>query len=155
MSQKPGSKAVNNRGGKRGKGRPFKKNDPLTGEKDERINRTGQPRKFDELRERVLNILSEELVISRPGEPERKISPVDAIIRDWIASRDYQKQAKAIEYGFGKVPDELNLNTNVETFIRKNLDLFTDGQLQRLNAGEDGLQILGEVLRDTMNKKIK
>jgi hypothetical protein len=30
-------------GKRRGPGRPFKKNDPLTGEKDERINRNGAP----------------------------------------------------------------------------------------------------------------
>jgi len=32
------------------KGKPFKGNDPVTGEKDERINRKGRPKSFDQLR---------------------------------------------------------------------------------------------------------
>jgi len=141
----------------RGKGVPFKKNNPETGEIDERINRSGV-RKFDELRHLTQRLLNE-LTEVKTGDIKIAMRQLEFMMRTWILSGDFQKQARAVEIGYGKVPDEVNLHTfDVEDFIKTNIGLFTDGQLTRMNAGEDPLKILSELLQDlqeTKKKKMK
>jgi len=138
----------------RGKGVPFKKNNPATGEIDERINRSGV-RKFDELRHLTQRLLNE-LTEVKTGDKQTAMRQLEFMMRTWILSGDFQKQARAVEIGYGKVPDEVNLHTfDVEDFIKTNIGLFTDGQLTRMNAGEDPLKILSELLQDLQEMKKK
>ena len=131
----------------RGKGVPFKKNNPETGEIDERINRTGV-RKFDELRHLTQRLLNE-LTEVKTGDKQTAMRQLEFMMRTWILSGDFQKQARAVEIGYGKVPDEVNMHTfDIDEFIRSTIDLYTDGQLMRINAGEDKLSIVSEVLHD-------
>lgn len=158
MSKKDGSdqpKAVNPKksSGKkpRGPGRKFKPNDPITGFRDERINRTGANAKIMIVRD-ILNKIFEEkfkLRDSNGKDTGKEFTQLETVLTDWVASRDYQKQRAAIEYYAGKVPDELHINNNeIEEFIKANLDLFTDGQIERLRAGESGLVIISEIMRE-------
>jgi hypothetical protein len=140
----------------RGPGRKFKPNDPVTGEKDNRINRTGQNAKFTEFRHLVNGIFAEEIYVEKgSGDKSKKMqmSQLEFMIREWIQSKDYQKQSKALEYAVGKVPDELHINSDIEAFIKQNLNLFADGQLIRLQQGENPLNIIAELLRETKTKK--
>lgn len=152
------------KGKERGPGKRFQKNDPTTGFIDERINRTGQNAKFTEVRRMMNRILDERLpkyqngqiVMKKDGKtPEEGYSMLEAMLRDWIASRDYQKQAKALEIGIGKVPDELHVTGDMEEFVKQNMDIFTDGQLQRISTGENPLYILAELIRDNVKKNNK
>ena len=79
----------------------FKKGDP-------RINRKGRPKNFDAARALFLEIGNEVL----SGEVKgvyTETTRVQAIIRDWLTSNNFQKQKAAIEYMFGKVPDKTEL----------------------------------------------
>lgn len=141
--QKLGSKAGKSREKKpRGEGKRFKPNDPVTGERDERINRDGANRGFAQLREITLKILHEQMELKKDGAVVVTMPMVENIMRQWVLSQDYNKQKGAIEIGYGKVPDELHHTYDEDEFIRKHIDKFTDGELQRIQAGENGLDIL-------------
>lgn len=116
----------------------FKKNNPETGEKDPKINRKGAPRQFDDLRQAVLDIFGED-VVSNAG---LKFDQAEFMLRQWILSGDFQKQNRALEIGFGKVPDEVRHRSDEGAFVQRHLDKFTDGELQRIQAGENGMDIL-------------
>lgn len=132
----------------------FKPNDPVTGEKDTRINRTGQNAKFTEFRHMVNSIFGETITPENQKDGKKvSMSRAEMMVRNWISSEDYQKQAKALEYSIGKVPDEMRVHSDIEGFIKQNLDLFSDRQLTRLQSGENPLDIIAELLRDLLNKK--
>jgi len=71
-----------------------------------------------------------------------------AELRGWIDSKDYNKQMAAVQYGYGKVEDESRNISIVDDFILNNIDLFTDGQILRIQQGEDKSMVVAEVLRD-------
>src|SRR5215475_15990302 len=77
-------------------GRPFKKN-------DKRINRSGRPKTFDELR-RTADMIASELV---PGPDGEMISRGELLLRSWIRSKNPILQRSFIEYWVGKVPDRI------------------------------------------------
>lgn len=153
MTVKQTSKAEKNRGGRKkgnqdGSGR-FKPNDPETGYIDPRINRTGQNRKFTEFHHMLDRIFSERLEIKREGVKVREISVLENMARMWLLSQDYNKQNKLLEYLVGKVPDVLDVQSGeAESFIKSNLDLLADGQIERLRKGENASVILSELLLD-------
>lgn len=150
---KPASKAGKSsikgktKGGQGGKGR-FKKNDPETGFVDERINRSGQNRKFTEFHRILDRLFNEKLEVKSGGVKTGEMSVLETMTRDWIASRDFNKQNKALEYYVGKVADELTVHSDIDDFIKNNISIFTDGQLSRLAAGENPMSVLGEVLQE-------
>ena len=154
MSKTGSNTAIGREKKPRGKGKPFEKNNPKTGEKDLRINRKGPTRKFDALREMVLDVLTEELELkNREAGTSQKITQLEVMIRDWIQSRDFNKQSKALEYGFGKVPDEIKHHFDEDEFIKRHIDKFTDGELQRVQAGENGMDILLSKLETQLTRK--
>lgn len=81
---------------------------------DVRINRKGRPKTFDELRSLALEVAVEAAVddngraLKFPGQKE-KLNKIKAILLDWAISDDPKKQAKFIEYAFGKVPDKTEM----------------------------------------------
>lgn len=78
--------------------KPFVKGDP-------RINRGGRPKSFDAARALVLQLGNEVL----EGKDGAKFTRFQLIIRDWLASGNFQKQKAALELAFGKVPDKTEL----------------------------------------------
>ncbi len=143
----------------RGKGVPFRKNNPETGEIDERINRSGI-RKYDDLKHIMQANWNETIEVptgekDAKGKPKTKTKTLAEVVgREWIISGDYQKQNKAYEIAYGKVPDETIVHTfDVDKFLEQNIDLFTDGQLRRLKDGEDAMGIIAELLRDIRSSK--
>lgn len=74
---------------------PFKKGDP-------RINRNGRPKNFDALRE-MARELGYEPVDFREDPKARSV--IEAILRDWMTSKNFQKQQAFMHYAFGKVPE--------------------------------------------------
>jgi hypothetical protein len=77
-------------------GKPFAKNDP-------RINRSGKPRSFYELR-RVAQQISDEKV---PDAAGHSISRIEMILRQWSRSKVPALQRAFMEIAFGKVPDRI------------------------------------------------
>jgi len=80
-------------------GRPFEPG-------DERINRTGRPKTFDELR-RTADMIASEMI---PGPNGEIISRGELLLRSWIQSKNPILQRSFIEYWVGKVPDKLETN---------------------------------------------
>jgi len=77
-------------------GRPFEKN-------DSRINKSGRPKTFDELR-RTADLIASEMV---PGPNGEMISRGELLLRSWIKSKNPLLQRAFIEYWVGKVPDRI------------------------------------------------
>jgi len=76
---------------------PFVKGDP-------RINRNGRPKSFDELRALALKLLREDV----DGKAQ-----VEIILRKILVDNP----TKLIEYGYGKVPDELLTDGEVRIIV--------------------------------------
>lgn len=77
--------------------KPFKKNNPETGEKDERINRQGRAKSFDELRALFQEIANEEVIEGKEKKTRlRKIG--ETLARSQKSMKDF------LEFGYGKVP---------------------------------------------------
>ena len=93
MSDKPGT---------------FKKADP-------RINRKGRPKSFDALRELAQQIAHETTNVVVDGH---KATVAEMILRTWAKSQNPQLQKAFIEIAFGKVPDNLELNSSGEVVFR-------------------------------------
>lgn len=79
--------------------KPFKKNDP-------RINRGGRPRNVDLLHEIATRLCVEPADLE--GNPE-DICQIEAIMREWLHSNNFHKQLAVIQYAFGKVPDQIEV----------------------------------------------
>ena len=122
-----GSNTTNNTQRKRGPGKPFVKG-------DRRINRYGRPKSSEAFRKMAIKMLSEPIV-SKDGTVQTNYA--ELILRDWIQSRNFQKQKGALEaaYGqIGKMLDDINLNIDLTT--------LTTSQLERLAKGESILSVL-------------
>jgi hypothetical protein len=76
--------------------RPFKKGDP-------RINRSGRPKTFEELR-RTADMIASELV---PGPDGKMITRGELLLRSWMKSKHPHLQQCFVEYWVGKVPDRI------------------------------------------------
>jgi hypothetical protein len=89
---------------KRTNGKPFVHGDP-------RINRKGRPHNFTQLRKLAVLVAGE--------QDEAGITRVLEILRDMAKSRDIAKQAKFLEYSYGKVPDQLDVTSGGDkiTFV--------------------------------------
>jgi len=79
---------------------PFKKGDA-------RINRAGRPKNFDLLHEIAVRLCAE--LADLEDNPEG-ICQVEAIMREWLHSKNYQKQLTVIQYAYGKVPDQVEIH---------------------------------------------
>jgi hypothetical protein len=84
------------------KGKQFVKNDPITGEKDERINRKGRPKSFDQLRA-LGQQLAEEISVNA-GKPllapdGQPMTQVEAIMRQMMQDEKQRLDFLYITYG--------------------------------------------------------
>ena len=68
---------------------------------DVRINRTGRPRGFDEMRKLALRMACETVTLKNG----RTMSVIEAMLRSWVCSKEPALQIKFMEIAFGKVPD--------------------------------------------------
>lgn len=79
------------------KGKQFVKNDPVTGEKDERINRKGRPKSFDQLRALGQQLAEETYFKKAPdGQP---MTAVEAILREMMQDEKQRLDYLYITYG--------------------------------------------------------
>ena len=97
---------------------------------DPRINRSGRPKSFDELRKLAQGIAKEPVTTSRGA----RITLAEAILRSWAESKEPILQKAFMEYAFGKVPDKLETNPLEE---RKTLILHYGHERERVENGSD------------------
>ena len=91
---------------KRPIGRPFVKGDP-------RANTKGRPpvaRQFKELRSKILDLLAS------PAS-DGKTPVLEAFLRNLIADKSPAARKLVLEYGFGKVPEEIKMEHSGKTGI--------------------------------------
>jgi hypothetical protein len=118
------------------KGRQFSKNDPVTGARDERINRHGRPRSADALKKYILDIFGEQ---GRNMETGEKVSVLRQMVLRMAINGQPADRAELLNRGFGKVPDAIVFSTDD---VQKIIDYLPDDMLDRLAKGES----LGDVL---------
>jgi hypothetical protein len=80
-------------------GRPFAKG-------DSRINRSGRPKSFEELRRAAQRIASEN-VIDAAGN---SFSRIESILRQWSRSKQPALQLAFVAYAYGKPPEKIETN---------------------------------------------
>ena len=126
------------------RGKPFAQGE------DPRRNVSGsKPRITRQLTDMVLDILGEELDIALdPKEPQKtqKMSTAYVMLRSMALGKNPADHIEVLNRGFGKVAEETRNLSLIDDFILNNMDLFTDGQIQRIQAGEDKSAILSELL---------
>ena len=71
---------------------------------DARINRKGRPKDFDALRELAKQIAAEPVMIG-----DKKLTVVEAILRQWAQSKNAILQKGFLEIAYGKVPDKMEV----------------------------------------------
>ena len=136
------------------KGVPFKKNDPITGEKDERINRTGRPVNFDQLRA-LGQQLGHELVLDRRGKPilspdGQPMTATEQIMRQMMADPKQRLDWLFITYG---KPAERREVTGKDgaPLVSPTLDKDVD---ERINRAISSLaNALGEIVSGTPDEQ--
>lgn len=104
---------------------PFKKGDA-------RINRNGRPKNFDALRE-MARELGYEPVDFREDPKARSV--IEAILRDWMTSKNFQKQQAFMHYAFGKVPETFEVTQERNKII---VTWLGPGEEEEPNSNEFG-----------------
>ena len=87
--------------------KPFTQDDP-------RINRNGRPRDYEELRKMVREVGFEQVGVKEDGTP---MTLIESIVRDWMHSKSFNKQLAALQYGYGKVPEKLEVERNASKIV--------------------------------------
>lgn len=79
---------------------------------DPRRNKRGRPRTFDQVRALAQQI-AKEPAMTQDGKPvifnERHLTVIDLILRTWASSKKPQLQALFVEYAYGKVPHQVDV----------------------------------------------
>lgn len=90
---------------------------------DKRINRGGRPKSFDTLRELAKELGNEE------SEDNKIKNNIEMILRDWMTSKNFNKQKAFMEYAFGKVPEtiEVTQENNKIVVTWKNSEIEENG----------------------------
>lgn len=89
-------------------GKPFVKGDP-------RINRSGRPKSFDQLRSLAQEI-AHEVAISKEKPVVingKTVTVTEVIMRQWAQSKNPRLQQKFIEVAYGKTPEQVLLTGSV------------------------------------------
>jgi len=80
---------------------------------DARINRSGPPKTFYQLREHVQELLQEP-ALDKNGKPVldtngQPLTNLDMLLRKWLKSDDPRLPIRLLEIAFGKVPDRISV----------------------------------------------
>ncbi|MFH1372089.1 MAG: hypothetical protein ABII09_12505 [Planctomycetota bacterium] len=92
--------------------KPFMPDDPVTGAKDKRIHRGGKPKTFAQLRKLAQAIAAE------PLSDSEKLTRIEALLRLMSSSRAPADRKTFLEYAFGKVKDEVDVNNSGDVILR-------------------------------------
>ena len=103
---------------------------------DPRINAKGRPKSFDALRKLATDLLTKDATYKDAEGVEHVVDKtyVELILLDWMNSSRHEKQKSVLEYAYGEVPKNVQLQLDVSS--------LTDIQLQRIAKGEDILSVL-------------
>jgi hypothetical protein len=124
------------KGKPRGKGRPFKGSDPVTGEKDPRINLKGRPRVADELKKYILDMLEEE---GENAITHQKITVLRQMILSMALGNSDAGKIHILDRAYGKVADEIIFSHDD---VQKIFEYLPQDMLERIAKGES----IGDVL---------
>jgi hypothetical protein len=84
----------------------------------ERINRKGRPKSFDKLRELAVSLANEAAIDAATKGPllvkGHAATEIEMLMRQMM----HDNPARFVEIAFGKVPDEMNMNTKGEIIFK-------------------------------------
>jgi len=106
---------------------PFRKDNPVTGEKDPRIWRKGRPKTFKGLRVLAQQIAHEKVLNNKKPLviDNHAVSYAEAILRSWAISKDKQKQQAFMEIAFGKTPRAVDPTPALDAEASKASSVFS------------------------------
>lgn len=117
------------------KGKPFQKGF------DERRNLNGPPRDVDYLRKFIQDIFAEDVKDEVSG---KSINTLRLMILGMITSKAASDHVSLLQYGFGKVPDEIIFTTDD---LKKIVDFLPDDMVQLLAKGENLTDVIIEFIK--------
>lgn len=110
----------------------------------ERINRFGRPKDHDELRKLIQRIAGESL------ENKQEWTRIEAMIRAMLVSKNAADRTQVIEHGWGKVPQQLDINVkDVDNAIERELARLAGRSQTEDAAASSGEADTGEVGSDS------
>lgn len=80
------------------------------------INRNGRPKDFDQLRALVQELLGEKITVRKGGQ-SAKLTRLENLILEMIAAKQSAEHTTVLQYGFGKVPDTIDLTSKGESVV--------------------------------------
>lgn len=111
---------------------------------DPRINRHGRPKNHDQLRALIQRIAGEAV----DGKPEW--SQIELMLRAMMKSKQAQDRKEIIEHGWGKVPQQLDINVkDVDNAIERELARLAGRSQAEDAAASSGEADTGEVDGDS------
>lgn len=104
----------------RGRGVPFKPNNPITGERDERINRLGtiKPRSQKELEAMLDQIFDAQIIIKDSDGKKYKMSELQSMLMKLARSRNVSGPIHLLERRFGKVKQPIDIGGDGKIIVR-------------------------------------
>jgi len=125
IKKKDSSKPTKEQQPKKKRGNPnfgkiigFKPNDPVTGFKDPKINRSGQlkPRSQRDFEKLLDQVFDEEVALAYIGDGTEAtpITRLRVLITDLLNSKDPRGKIELLARRFGKVPDKVNITGQVK-----------------------------------------
>ena len=80
------------------------------------INRKGRPKDFDQLRSLVQELLGEKITVRKGGQ-STKLTRLENLILEMIAAKQAAEHTTVLQYGFGKVPDTVDITSKGESIV--------------------------------------
>jgi hypothetical protein len=138
----------------RGKGKPF-----VEGYDPRRNVKGARPHNAKLLEQMIGDLFAEEFKAPDPtnsGNVE-KVNQLYYMLRRMALSKAPADHTELLNRRFGTVAQTTRNQSEIDEFVLENYQLFTEGQTDRMIAGEDRREIFAEMLKDTIeeNKRLK
>lgn len=136
----------------RGKGKPF-----VDGYDPRRNVKGARPHNAKMLEQMIGDMFAEEFEAPDPTKPGtfEKVNYLYYMIRRMALSKAPADHTELFNRKFGTVAQTTRNASEIDEFVLENYELFTEGQWDRMIAGEDRRKVFAEMLHDLVKQKKK